>query len=58
MELKPCPFCGNTATLKLFDIFGAKWFYVKCNKCNAEINDPKPSEKEAAEAWNRRNNNA
>lgn len=58
MELKKCPFCGNTATIKPFDVFGAKYFYVKCNKCNAEINAPRSSEKEAAEAWNRRANDA
>lgn len=56
-ELRRCPFCGNSATLKSFNVFGAKWekcFYVRCEKCRAEINNPVPYEKEAAEAWNRR----
>ena len=54
LKLKPCPFCGNAAILKSFDVFNTKWFYIKCSKCNAEINDPAPSEKMAANKWNRR----
>lgn len=55
-NLRECPFCGNTATLMPFDVFGAKWFYVKCDKCNAEINDPAPDKEKAIRAWNRRAN--
>lgn len=42
--------------IKHLDVFGGKWFYVKCQWCYAEINNLVPSEKEAVEAWNRRAN--
>ena len=56
VELKPCPFCGNEAVMQNVFLMGvgAKWFYVKCVECCAEINDPAPSEKMAANKWNRR----
>jgi cytochrome c5 len=40
--------------IKHLDVFGSKWFYVKCQWCYAEINNLVPSEEEAIEAWNRR----
>ena len=55
-KLLPCPFCGNPAKLESFRIFTATCFYVKCRCCDAEINRPVPSEKEAVEDWNRRAN--
>lgn len=54
MELRSCPFCGCSAVIKHLDVFGGKWFYVKCQWCYAEINNLVPSEKEAIEAWNKR----
>lgn len=49
ISLKPCPFCGNEAT-----IFGRKavWF-VKCKECGTTqfVGNTK---KRVVEAWNRR----
>ena len=49
MELKKCPFCGNTAKIVSFRVFTAMCYYVKCSCCDAEINRPVLSEKEAVE---------
>ena len=54
MELKPCPFCGNEAVMETLLFVGAKWFYVKCVECGAEIKAPASSENIAANKWNRR----
>ena len=60
IKLKPCPFCwGEAAT-----VFYAGYIYVSCEKCGATSEMIKISEeysaaeKEAAEAWNRRVDNA
>lgn len=53
-ELKPCPFCGNSAYTHIsYKIHSRKVRYVtKCTKCNANMEYR--SEKAAIEAWNRR----
>lgn len=57
-ELKPCPFCGNSAYQHMkYTIHDHKLRHVvKCTKCNAimEYRD----KKSAIEAWNRRANDA
>lgn len=61
MELKPCPFCGGLATVKIDpygteDSVGRKWAYtVSCNSCCASTGVCYNSEM-AAELWNRRKN--
>lgn len=53
-ELKPCPFCGGEAEtsrgLHRYDCWG-----VWCPECKVRT-DLYLSEREAAEAWNRRAN--
>lgn len=54
MELKPCPFCGNTPVLVRW---GNKWC-VECHSDDCEIR-PETAialKEEAVEAWNRRVN--
>lgn len=48
MELKPCPFCGNT------DLYKGAFAYwtVSCKKCPASQKGE--TEKEAIQAWNTR----
>lgn len=47
-ELKPCPFCGEKATIG----FDFDWHYVYCINCHAEIKSS--CKAEALEAWNKR----
>ena len=60
IKLKPCPFCGGEATT----VFYVGYIYVSCEKCGATSEIVKISEeysaaeKTAAEAWNRRADNA
>ena len=54
-KLKPCPFCGGEAKLKIIPKYYGDIYWVKCEECNAET--PSDFEKdEAIEAWNRRAN--
>ena len=55
-DLKRCPFCGAEPRMKhmRFDAFSIEFWWVKCENCRAEINQPRHSEKEAADDWNRR----
>lgn len=56
-ELKPCPFCGNSAySHKKYCPYSKKNRYVvKCSRCNAVL---EYRDKESAiEAWNRRADN-
>ena len=64
-ELKPCPFCGGEAAIhacgeiandELSVIFGTK-VGVHCMGCHVATL-PYDSEEDAAEAWNRRNDDA
>jgi len=51
IKLKPCPFCGEKATL------GENYehrFSVFCLSCGAEVNARFNNEQEAAKAWNHR----
>ena len=54
-ELKPCPFCGGTASIRavtpVHDGYGG--YYPMCNDCLTTGNNYSTYEK-AAEAWNRR----
>ena len=54
-ELKPCPFCGGEAELFTY---GDGKFLPKCSVCWGMIEEWFSSEEEAAEAWNRRADNA
>lgn len=58
IELKPCPFCGEEATLqRYFDPHEDIAFYVACSGESCEVspmtNDFR-TEQEAIEAWNHR----
>ena len=50
--LKPCPFCGGEAGFFAFEIFVEH--SVRCKSCGCGTEDDYRTEKEAAEAWNRR----
>lgn len=60
IKLKPCPFCGGEAAT----VFYTGYIYVSCENCGATSEMVKISEeysateKAAAEAWNRRVDNA
>lgn len=51
-ELKTCPFCGSEAGFFAFEIFVT--YSVRCKSCGCGTEDGYRTEKEAAEAWNRR----
>ena len=51
IELKPCPFCGNNNIL--WSLGWGMSHGVMCGTCGASFQHRK-SQKEAAEAWNRR----
>ena len=56
-ELKPCPFCGDSAFLAeytyAFDTYCTTTHVVECNGCHATTFEYESPE-EAADAWNRR----
>lgn len=58
-ELKPCPFCGKTDTLRFerYKISKEWWCYFECTECimTGPVENLK---KDAVEAWNRRADNA
>ena len=56
IELKPCPFCGGEANL-VQGSSGKLLPWVRCRDCGAETSDY-DSVEEAAEAWNRRADDA
>lgn len=62
-ELKPCPFCGGEAEIEHIFRFGTDYSFVRCVKCRV-ITKPiiksflYSSDERAAEAWNRRVNDA
>lgn len=53
-ELKPCPFCGNTACdhIKYYRYIQKQRHVVKCTKCKASMEYR--DRKSAIKAWNRR----
>ena len=56
-KLKPCPFCGVEAFLWRYRYKTARVVYVECGACGA-AGSGDGEEKAAAEAWNRRDNDA
>ena len=54
-ELKQCPFCGNNPHL-IKQSYGLEdcYYFVRCESCGAEINNPKFSKSEAISDWNMR----
>lgn len=50
--LKPCPFCGGEASVKMWCEPDTP-FLVMCESCKASVKDY-ATEAEAIEAWNRR----
>ena len=57
IELKPCPFCGNSAFVTEYDYTidngYIPLYVVECNGCHAQTFEYDSME-EASEAWNRR----
>lgn len=56
-KLKPCPFCGGKAFLWRYSYKTSRVVCVECGACGAAGNG-EGEEKVAAEAWNRRYNDA
>lgn len=56
IELKPCPFCGNEATLETFATVRERKprYRVICKECRIETSWDNFSEEEALNLWNRR----
>ena len=55
MELKPCPFCGGEAQLRVFGWIDHKEHYgIRCLSCLAQTMDYYNTEEDAIEAWNTR----
>ena len=53
-EVKNCPFCGSDEGFLTVMVYDRNIFSVKCCECGAESGKCE-TEKEAIEAWNRRN---
>ena len=53
-KLKPCPFCGGEAGIKIHDFFDYTRLYTPRCKCGAGITDVFHTEAEAVAAWNTR----
>lgn len=51
VKIKPCPFCGESERIDFGIVSG--YGYVECKNCSAEIR-ARGTERDAAEAWNRR----
>ena len=54
-KLKQCPFCGSAPMMQHIAYPNTEFWFVKCISCCAEINNPKQSEEEAVNDWNKRN---
>ena len=58
IELKPCPFCGNSVQLEQsYSFFGMSVIY--CNDCDMffSLDDINASDDDICDAWNRRAEN-
>lgn len=53
-KLKPCPFCGGEASIKIHDYFDDTRLYTPKCKCGAGIVEVFYTEEEAIAAWNTR----
>ena len=59
-EIKPCPFCGSSATLQIDEYYGG--VYIECinENCGAAsglsytYNDGKSAQEKTIELWNKR----
>lgn len=57
IKLKPCPFCGGKAAMERHIFNGLTDTYgVKCTLCGAQIRQFYDTQDQAAEQWNRREN--
>lgn len=52
-KLKPCPFCGGTATIFMTDGEYSDACYICCDDCGCGI-PLHNTERDAIERWNRR----
>lgn len=58
MDLKPCPFCGGTAELKIVQSPSGDRYRVACTDCGATTWPRIVTPKIAEAVWNRRADNA
>ena len=63
IELRECPFCGGGGKIMHNNYGSSTYSYVKCEKCKCATDEIKSapeycSDEKAAEAWNRRNDDA
>ena len=54
MDLKPCPFCGGAAELKIVPSQGGDRYRVACTECGASTWPRIIAPRNAEKAWNRR----
>ena len=52
--IRRCPFCGERPIIKKEPCGDTFYYFIKCENCKAEINNPKFNEEEAKDDWNRR----
>ena len=57
-KLKPCPFCGGEADLRIYDppFVPQMQFYVACTNCGAMTHPCNLYKERAIALWNRRQN--
>lgn len=58
-KLKPCPFCGGEVKISIIPVRRRRTVMFICHKCGANVNFfGAEYGQDAAEAWNRRADNA
>ena len=54
-KLKPCPFCGGKARVRMYSNSWVDWWLASCPQCHiSQTGNGYEYEVEAIKAWNRR----